>query len=284
MTDLDQLLENASTDVKTSLRTVSTPSPEKIHRRAQRRSATKATAVVVLVASLGASAWLLSRGSDGSFSVGGDALITSEVILQDGVVTEEELRAGAEAVVACVAEAGFEAEVNFDGPDGSPGFTGDVAAGSSEASDRCFDVHLSNNVLLGWSVTIGWLDLDQLRAEDNALVECVERLTGVDFGEVTHDDFGYLTEEGQQTRDAAFEFQDHEIWIACQYDLGYLDEQNAETKALVECAENRTGEDFGDLTFDGGVLTEEGQQTLRAAVMYQNHGPWEACQQELGLQ
>ena len=229
MTDLDQLLENASTDVKTSLRTVSTPSPEKIHRRAQRRSATRATAAVVLVVSLGASAWLLSRGSAGSFTVGGDALITSEVILQDGVVTEEELRAGAEAVVACLADAGFEAEVNFDEVDGSddlsgrvdgsPGFTGDVAPGSSEASDRCLDVHLSRNVLLGWSVTIGRLDLDQVRAEDNALVECVERFTGVDFGEVTHDDFGYLTTDGQQTRDAAFEYQDHEPWQTCKQEL-----------------------------------------------------------------
>ena len=229
MTDLDQLLENASTDVKMSLRTVSTPSPEKIHRRAQRRSATRATAAVVLVVSLGASAWLLSRGSDGYLGLGGDALITSEVILQDGVVTEEELRAGAEAVVACLADAGFEAEVNFDEVDGSddlsgrvdgwPGFTGDVAPGSSEASDRCLDVHLSNNVLLGWGVTIGRLDLDQLRAEDNALVECVERLTGVDFGEVAHDDFGYLTNDGQQTRDAAFEYQDHEPWQTCKEEL-----------------------------------------------------------------
>ena len=225
MTDLDQLLKDASTDVKTSLRTVSTPSPEKIHRRAQRRSATKATAVVVLVVSLGASAWLLSRGSDGSFT-GGDALITSEVILQDGVVTEEELRAGAEAVVACVADAGFEAEVDFD--DASPGFldfSGSGAGGGpgfwtepggNEALDGCLEVHLSRNVMLGWAVTQGRLDLDELRAEDSALVECVERLTDVDFGEVTHDDFGYLTNDGQQTRDAAFEYQDHGPWQTCK--------------------------------------------------------------------
>ncbi len=217
MTDLDQLLEDASTDVKRSLRTVSTPSPRKIHRRAQRRTATKATAAVVLVVSLGASAWLLSRGSDGYLGLGGNALITSEVILQDGVVTEEELHAGAQAVVACVAEAGFEAEVNFDDPDGSPRFQ--TAPGSDEAFSLCLDVHLSNNVLLGWGVTLGRLDLDELRADDNATVECVERLTGVDFGEVTHNDFGYLTEAGQRTRDAAFEYQDHEPWQTCQQEL-----------------------------------------------------------------
>ncbi len=227
MTDLDQLLEDASTDVKRSLRTVSTPSPLKIHRRAQRRRAAKATAAVVLVASLGASAWLLSRESDGYLGLGGNALITSEVILQDGVVTEEELHAGAEAVVACVAEAGFEAEVDFDDgspgfldfadSDGSPGFH--TAPGGSEALSLCLDVHLSNNVLLGWGVTLGRLDLDELRAEDDALVECVEQLTGVDFGEVTHDDFGYLTEAGQRTRDAAFEYQDHEPWQTCQQEL-----------------------------------------------------------------
>jgi len=282
MSDLDQLLDNASTDVQRGIRTVSTPSLVAIRRRARRRKVTGATAAVVLLASLGASALLLSRGAAEVLATGSDSLFSSEVILQDGVVTEEELLAGADAVVACVADAGFEIEVMYFGDtDGMLAF--DTSTVTDEVFNPCMDAHLSRNVMLGWLATRGRLDLHELQAEDSATVECVEQRTGVDFGEVTHDDFAYLTEEGRQTLDAAFEYQDHEIWMACRYDLGYLDEQNAETKALVACVENRTGEEFGDLTFEGGVLTEEGQQTLQAAIMYQNHEPWEACQQELGL-
>ena len=293
MTDLDQLLKDASTDVKTSLRTVSTPSPEKIHRRAQRRSATKATAVVVLVVSLGASAWLLSRGSDGSFT-GGDALITSEVILQDGVVTEEELRAGAEAVVACVADAGFEAEVDFD--DASPGFldfSGSGAGGGpgfwtepggNEALDGCLDVHLSRNVMLGWAVTLGRLDLDELRAEDSALVECVERLTDVDFGEVTHDDFGYLTNDGQQTRDTAFEYQDHEPWQTCKQELAAATGAASSTSTVSPTTQTT----FTPIVFPDGVtyiepatqITVIGDLTL--VVQESNIGPCLQVRTEAG--
>ena len=221
------------------------------------------------------------NGPEGAFTSGEvDALITSEMILQDGVVTEEEYRWGAEAVVVCLADSGIESAVDFDDSNGHASYTG----GQPEEMERCLEVHLSANVSIGWSVSLGQVDLDELRQMQTAVVECVEGRTGEDFGQLTYDAFGYPTERGRQTRNAAFEYQDHQPWSACQYELGFLDEVHAQTKAILECVERSTGQDFGDLTYDdSGTLTEQGQQTLRAAGTYQSDLPWEACQQELGL-
>ena len=72
--------------------------------------------------------------------------------------------------------------------------------------------------------------------------------------------------------------------MTCQNDLGYLDEMRADTKAILECIEKRTGEDFGELTYDDtGWLDEEGLLTQRAATTYQNDVPWNTCVEELGL-
>lgn len=222
------------------------------------------------------------NGPEGAFTSGEvNVLITSMMILQDGVVTEEEYRLGAEAVVVCLADAGFEYVVDFDDPSGHATYTGE---GSTEEWERCLEVHLSANVSLGWSVSLEQVDLDELRQMQTAVIKCVERRTGEDFGQLTYDAFGYPTERSRQTRNAAFEYQDHQPWSACQYELGFLDEVHAQTKAILECVERTTGQDFGELTYDdSGRLTEEGQQTLRAASTYQSDLPWEACRQELGL-
>jgi hypothetical protein len=237
-------------------------------------------------------------GPEGAVGLGDStSLITTEMILEDGVVTEEEYRAGVEAVVACLADAGFEVEADYDNTNGHAGFSGggDTGPATLEESldnanpyrtafDGCLEVHLSLNVSLGWGATLGRIDLGELREETTAVLECVENRTGEDFGELAYDGFGYLTQQGQQTREAAFEFQDHEPWTRCQNDLGYLDRYRAETKAILECVENRTGEDFGELEYDeSGMLTAEGQQTLRSAVTYQNDVPWNVCAEELGL-
>lgn len=223
-------------------------------------------------------------------------LITSEQILEDGVVTEEEYRTGALAVVACLTEAGFEAEVNFEEPNpGTDSLQGhaefwvdhsdDATESATNAFDKCQDLHLSHNVSLGWSAALGQLDLDELREETTAVTQCVEQRTGQDFGELTYDRFGYLTDQGQQTKDAAFEYQDHQPWQRCQNDLGYHEDYKADTRALLECVEERAGKDFGELTFDEtGHADEESQQTLRAAMDHQDHQIWETCQEELGIQ
>lgn len=249
-----------------------------------------AFALVIFVGGL--SVWAIGLGQSPEAADGEP--ITSEQILADGVVTEEEYRAGALAVVACLTEAGFDAEVDFDGSDpgsvnrldGHASFSvdgGDGPEASTEAFNRCRELHLSDNVSLGWQVALGQLDLGELREETTAVTECVEQETGQDFGELTYDEFGYLTATGQQTKDAAFEYQDHEPWMRCQNDLGYQEDYKTETRAAFECVEERVGENFGDLKFNElGVLTEESQQVLREAS--DDHQIWDQCLEEFRIQ
>jgi hypothetical protein len=299
---VDQLLERAASDAHKSVRPTSTPQSSQIARRARRRKAVLATTSVLVISLLATGTLLIIQPEGEVAGAEDDTLITSEMILEDGIVTEDEYRAGAEAVVACLDAAGIEAHVSYDGdfsalggPTGyaSPGghaefwFPNDGPSdpgGFQLGSGGCGDLHLSHNVLLGWSVALGHLDLDELREEETATTACVEERTSQDFGELTYDQFGYLTEQGQRTRDAAFEYQDHEPWDRCRNDLGYQEKYEAETRALLECVETRSGQDFGQLDFDDtGQLTAEGQQTLQAAISYEDHEEWEACQTELGV-
>jgi len=144
--------------------------------------------------------------------------------------------------------------------------------------------HLSGEVGLGWAVTLGQFDLAELRQLTETTFECVEQQTGTDFGELFYDRFGYLTEEGRQAKNTASEHQDHVQWTACENELGYLAESQAETQELVACVELSAGIDFGEVTYDkSGRLTEAGQLTVRAASNYQSDVPWVACQQELRI-
>jgi hypothetical protein len=213
-----------------------------------------------------------------------DTLITSEMILEDGVVTEEEYRAGAEALVICYTNAGIEAEVNFESNGHASFFFPRAGPPDFNANEGCSDLHLSQNVSLGWGAALGQIDLEELRAEDTAVTACVKESTGEEFGDLNYDQFGYLTEQGQQTKDAAFEYQDHQPWGRCRNDLGYEEKYKAETRALLECVEKGAGTDFGELDFDDtGHPTESSQLTLRGAIAYQDHQAWEACRTELGL-
>lgn len=128
--------------------------------------------------------------------------------------------------------------------------------------------------------------LDGLRSEVSYSERSVdEQRTGQDFGDLAFDEFGYLTPQGQQTRDAARDYEHHEPWLKCQNDLGYLEDYKTDTRALLECVEERTGEDFGTLAFDDetGYPDDKSQQTLRAAQDFQDHQVWEACQEDLGI-
>ena len=187
-------------------------------------------------------------------------------------------------MAVCLTEAGFETQVDFDDSNGHASFSSDRGPADQEQSDVCFETHLSRNVSLGWAAAMGQLDLEELRQEETAVTACVEETTGEDFGVLSYDEFGYLTEQGQVTQDAAFEYQDHQPWGSCKNDLGYMEDTKAETRALLECVEKRTGEDFGELDFDDtGFATEEGNLTLRAAIEYQDHQAWEACRIELEI-
>lgn len=295
MSDIDQLLDKAGSDVQNSIRERTTPTTATVRRQARRRTTVLASGSVLVVGLAVTGVIFTLQGGDAA-STGEEGLITSEMILEDGVVTEEEYRAGAMAVVACLTEAGFEAEATFDEP--NPGTTSlpghaefgidhsdEAMEAATEAFNRCQDLHLSQNVGLGWSVALGQIDLTELRDETTAVTECVEQRTGQDFGDLTFDQFGYLTDQGQQTKDAAFEYQNHEPWQRCQNDLGYQEDYKTETRATFECVEERAGQDFGELTFDEtGQPDKESEQTLRAAMNHQNHQVWEDCQGDLGIQ
>lgn len=251
MTDLDQLLEKAASDAQKSVRSETAPQASTMARRARQRTLILATTFffVVGLATLG----VLFIVQPGGEAVGPeeDALITSEMILEDGVVTQDEYRAGAEAVAVCLTATGFETQVDFDDPNGHAGFSSRTQPNpDQEHFDECLDLHLSQNVSLGWAVALGHLNLEELRAQNTAVTACVEERTGEDFSDLTYDEFGFLTEQGQQTKDAAFEYQDQQPWGRCRNDLGYEEKYKAETRAVLECVEAWAGEDFGQITFD----------------------------------
>lgn len=252
------------------------------------RVAALAGAAVVIVG-LGVTLSVRGLGSE-KVTTGDGGLITSEMILADGIVTEAEYHAAAHAVVSCLAAVGIEMRIDFDEPNGHASFTGGASSGptSEQARQdevRCREEHLSGNVELGWASALGQINLDDLRRQTIATFECVEQRTGLDFGEVTYGPFGYLTPEGRRTKNTAFEYQEHRPWVGCQNQLGYLADVQAETEALVDCVETRTGIDFGEVTYDdSGFLTEAGRQTVRAASTHQSDVPWIACQSELGLE
>ena len=88
--------------------------------------------------------------SDGDVASTPGVLITSEMILEDGVVTEAEYRAGAEAVVACLAEVGGDASVDYD-EGGYAGFGVESGAGPLDEAglsvvERCAETHLGDKV------------------------------------------------------------------------------------------------------------------------------------------
>ena len=284
MTDIDQLLEEAASDARKSIHQKAIPQASSIQRRAQRRTAFLATTAVLVIGVVVAGTLVIVQPGSKVASSEDDTLITSEMILEDGVVTEEEYRAGAEALVVCYTAAGIEVEVDFDDSNGHASFFFPRAGPTDFDFDGgCSDMHLSQNVSFGWSAALGQLDLAELREQDTAVVTCVEERTGEDFGDLSYDEYDYLTEQGQQTRDAAFEYQDHQPWGRCRNDLGYEEKYKAESIAILECVETRTGEDFGELEFDDtGHPTEASQQALNLAYHYQDDQPWESCRTELG--
>lgn len=102
MTDLDRLLDEASSDVRRSVRRKGSASPVTFRRKSHRRAFVLAVTSVLAV---GATAILVTGDQRGLGPLQGSGTrITSEVILSDGVVSEAEYRAGADAVVSCLAD------------------------------------------------------------------------------------------------------------------------------------------------------------------------------------
>ena len=179
-----------------------------------------AFALVIVVGGLWA--WVIGGQSP---DVADGEPITSEQILEDGVVTDEEYWAGVDAAIECVKDAGFQARTVGLDESVSTGLQGhatvhiDNADGEAEAADEawgsCREHHWSENVSLGWSVTLGQVDLTARRAEEEATFRCVERRTGQDFGELNYDRHDFLTTEGELAKESAYEFENHIPWMEC---------------------------------------------------------------------
>jgi len=223
MTDLDQLLEKAGADAQKSVRTISTPSAVTIQRRARRHRITAAAAGVALIGGIGVSAMLLSSESAGPVASDPDVLITTEMILEDGVVTEEEYRAGAEAVVACLADVGVEGWVEYDeGGNVILGYSGGGPLGETGLSvmERCSETHFGQKVGYLRRVQRGEADPERRVVYETAIFDCVEARTGRDFGEVSFDSDGFPTPEGEQALERAlFAEEDHESWVECLHEI-----------------------------------------------------------------
>ncbi len=287
MSDLDRLLNTASRDVGDSVTRTARARSSVIIRRARRRIFVTASAGVLAIAVVSA-ALIAALGSGGQVApADSDERITGAMILEDGVVTETEYWAGAQAVVACLAADGIEAVIEFDTPNRHASFQTSSTGPQdpdSEPIERCIERLEFGNVSLGWGQTLGQVDLFTLRDERTATVECVEQRTGVDFGEPQHDQFGYPTPEGQQTIHAAVRSEESRPWVSCQNELGFLAEDHAGEQATFDCVEQRTGQDFGDITYDkDGFRTPDGDRASKAAIFFENHEPWDACQEELGF-
>ncbi len=285
MTDLDKLIESAANDDTNSVRKRVNATTSTLARRAAQRTIV-IIAMSLVAVGLGGAAVLATLGSGRQLaSENPDELITSEVILEDGVVSEEEYRAGPEAVVVCLTDAGFEAAVDFDDLTRHASFFSSGGPADNDAFFACDEKHLSYNVSLGWSAALGQVDLKEERERTVAAFGCVEAQTGLDFGDVVYNEFNFRTEQGQQSYNAAFEHEDHGPWLVCNNQLGYEAEVQAETEALLECVEKKTGEDFGELSYDPetGHLTEEASDVANAAFHYDDDRTWAACQKELGF-
>lgn len=287
MTDIDQLLDRATSDVQTSIQEQTKPTSRTVRRRARQRTALLSTGWVLIIGLAMSGVFLtLSSGGDVA-STEDEEGITSELILKDGVVTEAEYQAGARAVADCMTEAGFATQLEQDTDGDFAFFTpypDDTKPGYTEHWERCLELHLSQNVMHGWLATRGDLDLAEFREETTAVFECVEQATGQNFGELTYDEFGYLADQGWQSRDSAFEYGEHEPWLRCQNDLGYSEEYKTQTNATFECVEEKAGQDFGEITFDEfGQPSDDSKQALRDAMNTQGHELWETCSEELGI-
>ena len=112
---------------------------------------------------------------------GGSAVPTPEQILEDGIVTDAEFRAGLGAVEECVSDAGAQFSVEFD-QNGTPRYR---AAGGNNLDaivNACITIHLG-------PVEAAWADQHGPTPEEDAafydgVVTCVEAGLGVELGTV----------------------------------------------------------------------------------------------------
>ena len=222
MTDqLERTLERAGEQVRNAITIGDTPHGSTIRHRATRRRWTLAVVAVTAVLVGGGIATRAGITSPAARSGDLDALITREDILADGVVTEDEYRAAAQAVVTCHASGGFVTQVAFDDPDGHASFSSATRLRSLDRAEKnrhfedCLRRFLPPAVSLGWASTLGQVDLDVWRHDVTTLHACVLDATGLPIGALAFDEHGFLTRVGQDRMDTVMEYGDHEPASTC---------------------------------------------------------------------
>ncbi|GBE23858.1 hypothetical protein BMS3Bbin02_00123 [bacterium BMS3Bbin02] len=220
MKDIERLLDKAASDVKASVRHQTTSGAMKVPRRGLSVLVTVSVATALLVAIGAATLAVTSQLGAAPGAPTGMRSATETSILADGIVTEEEYRGAVQAVVDCGRALGLEVTADFNDPNGHAGFQSPGSIDDSRKQfDQCLVEYLPNNVSVGWSVSLGDVDLDEMRNDAAARLACVENRTGQDFGELTYDEFGYPTPMSQATMEAALDYQEHEPWNACSKEL-----------------------------------------------------------------
>jgi hypothetical protein len=220
MKDIEQRLDKAAADVKAGLRRQANSGAIRVPRRGFSLLGAVSAAILLLVV-VGVATFAVTSEPSSVPGAPVDGRNTTEAsILADGIVTQEEYRTAVQAVIDCSREAGLDVAADFNSPNGHASFQGPKSFGDPDKQfDQCLAVYLPNNVSLGWSVTLGDLDLTQMRIDTVARLTCIENRTGESFGELDYDEFGYPTAISEATMAAALDYKDHGPWNACSRQL-----------------------------------------------------------------
>lgn len=119
---------------------------------------------------------------------------TPDEILDDRVVTQKEWDQAGQAVVQCLAEQGADGEVTPDG------------FGFSVISDHDDPGAILNDCIgtyMGVSVQRVWADQNHDPVAEflfySSVVECTSKATGIEYGELTQDQWGYASTDTKRT-------------------------------------------------------------------------------------
>ncbi len=139
------------------------------------------------------------------------ASITPQIILADGVVTTDEVKAAGEAVVKCMQDQGvtgsFSLQDDIDqGIFSHRGIQYDVPSEDENILNACRAEHMGQPVENGvrYEIEQRWDSQNQPTAGElfafyDKVVQCTEDWTGKDFGDMGQDESGAMTAEGNAT-------------------------------------------------------------------------------------
>ncbi|MGD2102116.1 MAG: hypothetical protein PVG83_07745 [Acidimicrobiia bacterium] len=188
---------------RTVMTDLSSDKPRKVRLTAVAAFAAGALAVALVAVPL----FLTSRGGSGEA-----AALTPESILADGVVTEEEVRAAGEAVEQCMQVGGVSGSFSLEddrdqGIFSRRGIQYDVPSEYESILESCRAEHMGQPVEgdLTFEIEHRWDAQNQpipseLFEFDAKVVQCTEDWTDEDFGQMTQDETGATTAQGEATK------------------------------------------------------------------------------------